>query len=51
MSKYIKATPEGDIPMTPEEEAYWDAFLAEEAAREALRNVGNPELTMPTTTP
>lgn len=51
MAKYTKATPEGDVPMTPEEEAAWDAFLAEEVAREALRAVENPEPTIPTTTP
>ena len=50
MAKYTKATPEGDIPMTPEEEAAWDAFLAEEAARDALLTVENPEPTIPTTT-
>jgi hypothetical protein len=50
MSKYIKETENGPVPMTPEEEAYWDSVLAEDAAKEALRNVGNPELTIPTTT-
>jgi hypothetical protein len=50
MSKYIKATPEGNIPMTLEEEVVWEAFLAEGVAREALRNIENPEPTIPTTT-
>lgn len=51
MAKYIKETADGPVPMTPEEEAYWDAFLAEQAAQEALRTVEETPPTIPTTTP
>lgn len=51
MSKYTKSTPEGEIPMTPEEEAFWDQFLAEQKAREALRDTTNTAETIPTSTP
>jgi hypothetical protein len=52
MAKYFKATPEGEIPMTPEEEAYWDNFLAEQNARfAAQRLLEEPTPTIPTSTP
>lgn len=51
MTKYVKATPEGNVPMTPEEEVAWEAAIAEEAAKQALRDVTNPDATIPTTTP
>lgn len=51
MSIYTKATPEGEVPMTPDEVAYWNSVLAEEAAKQALRDVTNPDATIPTTTP
>ena len=53
MSKYTRATPEGEVPMTPEQEAFWDAFLAEQAAKEAARLANNSDTppTIPTTTP
>lgn len=34
MTRY-KATPEGDVPLTPEEEAEWDAVVTAGAARQA----------------
>jgi hypothetical protein len=36
MTRY-KATPEGNIPFTPEEEAEWDAIQAQVAAEAPLR--------------
>ena len=51
MATYIKATPEGDVPMTPEEVVAWEAHIAKEAEEQALRAVENPEPTIPTTTP
>lgn len=50
MKVYTKATLEGEVQMTPEEMAYWDSKLAEQAAAEALRAVENSEPVIPTTT-
>lgn len=50
MTVYIKCTAEGEVPMTAEEVAYFEAFLAEQAAQEALRSVEETPSTIPVTT-
>ena len=50
MTTYIKCTAEGEVPMTEAEVAYFEAYLAEQAAQAALRAVEEAPPTIPTTT-